>query len=420
MIEDAELLRRYAEEKSEDAFAELVRRRIGLVYAVALRRTSGNAQGAADATQQVFVDLANKAHSLSRRPVIVGWLYRSAQFAAADVLRTERRRQAREQEAHHMQEIENQATEPPWDDLRPVIDELMNEMNERDRDVVLLRFFDGRPFAEIATHLRLTENAARMRVERALEKLRAALARRGVTSTTAALGLALGSQAIAATPAGLIATATGAALAGGTSAAAIGLGAFMGMTKLQVGVVAVVGLTGAIGLVSQGQANADLRRELAAVQAELSMSAPLRAENRQLSVMAAEAEVLRRDDQELQRLAQRVAEAQKRAAERQATDARSARELAQQAQVQAAQDREAQIVAYMQERDRQMTDEVDRMNALGKILAREYQVLAEQVNAPSLTPEARLRSRKYCGQSTPHFRRSNARCRPTSRPVAKI
>src|SRR5687767_10440566 len=95
MIEDAELLRRYAEEKSETAFAELVRRRIGLVYSVALRRTRGDAAAAADATQQVFVDLARKAVVLCRRPVLAGWLYRSAQFAAADVMRAERRRQSR-------------------------------------------------------------------------------------------------------------------------------------------------------------------------------------------------------------------------------------------------------------------------------------------------------------------------------------
>lgn len=104
MIDDAELLRRYAATRADEAFAELVRRRIGLVYSVALRHT-GDAQRAEDVTQRVFVDLARKAAALGERPVLVGWLHRSARFAATDVVRSERRRQAREQEAHTMQQI---------------------------------------------------------------------------------------------------------------------------------------------------------------------------------------------------------------------------------------------------------------------------------------------------------------------------
>ena len=104
MIEDTELLRRYANEKSEYALAELVRRRIDLVYSVARRQVGGDAQLAEDVTQRVFADLARKAAALSGRTVLSGWLYRSAQFAAADVVRAERRRRAREQENQIMEE----------------------------------------------------------------------------------------------------------------------------------------------------------------------------------------------------------------------------------------------------------------------------------------------------------------------------
>ena len=105
MTEDSELLRRYAEKKSQDAFAELVRRRIGLVYAVAVRQCGGDAHLAEDVTQKVFADLARKAAELAGRPVLSGWLYRSAQFAASDVVRGERRRRAREEENHIMNDI---------------------------------------------------------------------------------------------------------------------------------------------------------------------------------------------------------------------------------------------------------------------------------------------------------------------------
>src|SRR4051812_18722784 len=126
MIEDTELLRRYAREKSEDAFAELVRRRIDLVYSVARRQVGGDAQLAEDVTQRVFADLARKATTLSHRVVLSGWLYRSAQFAATDTVRAERRRRAREQENQIMEEACAASDEQAdWERLRPMLDEVL-------------------------------------------------------------------------------------------------------------------------------------------------------------------------------------------------------------------------------------------------------------------------------------------------------
>jgi RNA polymerase sigma factor (sigma-70 family) len=315
-LEDSELLRRYADQGSEAAFAELVRRRIGLVYAVALRQTRGDWHRAEDATQAVFTDLARKAASLARRPVLVGWLHRSAQFAAAGLIRAEQRRHAREQEAHTMEKIfAGDAPAPDWEKLRPLLDEALNEMDERDRDAILLRYFDGRPFAAIGGRLRLTEGAARMRVERALARLHAALARRGITSSAAALGLALGQHVGVAAPAGLAATVTGGALAASAAGAGGWLAAFMGVTKLQAVIVGGVVVAGTVGFISQATTNAGLRRETAAQRESQQAVAALRDENRRLASAAAEVEALRRDDAAYQRLAQRVAEAKKANAE---------------------------------------------------------------------------------------------------------
>jgi RNA polymerase sigma factor (sigma-70 family) len=232
MTEDDQLLRRYAEFRSEEAFAELVRRRIGLVYSVAFRRTR-DAHRAEDVAQAVFTDLARKAASLSHRTVLVGWLYRSAHFAATDVVRAELSRTRREMDAHIMQEVLRQDDpDPAWEKLRPVLDQVLSELNEHDRDAILLRFFDGRPFADIGARLHLSENAARMRVERALDKLHALLSRRGITSTTAALGTILAQQATAATPAGLAATVTGAAMASVGAASTIGVLQLITTTKM--------------------------------------------------------------------------------------------------------------------------------------------------------------------------------------------
>ena len=146
MIDDADLLRRYANDGSEEAFAELVRRRIGLVYGVALRHTL-DSHRAEDVTQTVFLALARKAGGLAQRPVLIGWLYRSARFAASDSVRMERRRQQRDQETHAMQQINQSARDPEWDKIRPVLDEMLSKIGSVDRDAILLRFVDGQPFA---------------------------------------------------------------------------------------------------------------------------------------------------------------------------------------------------------------------------------------------------------------------------------
>ncbi len=232
MIEDIELLRRYVETSSETAFAELVQRRIGLVYSVALRQVGGDAHLAQDVTQRVFADLARKAKTLVSRPALSGWLYRSTHFCASDLVRAERRRRAREQASELMHPIQATNGVAQWDRLRPLLDDAMNDLNNTDRDAVALRFFEGRAFAEIGRALRLTEDLARKRVERALDKMAAALARRGVKSTSAALAIALAEQAAFAAPVGLATAVTSTALAGAHAATGWSLSAFLASHKL--------------------------------------------------------------------------------------------------------------------------------------------------------------------------------------------
>src|SRR3954468_2537673 len=107
MVDDAELLRCYAEEKSEAAFAEWVQRHVDLVYSAALRRLQGDAHAAADVTQQVFTAAARQARALARDHVVLpGWLYRTTRNVAVDFVRAESRRRAREQAAHMKNEFD--------------------------------------------------------------------------------------------------------------------------------------------------------------------------------------------------------------------------------------------------------------------------------------------------------------------------
>jgi RNA polymerase sigma factor (sigma-70 family) len=265
MDNDATLIQRYLD-GSQPAFAELVRRHIDAVYASALRRLAGDTHLANDVTQKVFTTLAAKAAVLRGRSSIIGWLYTSAQFEASKTVRSEQRRRTREQKAHAMQIIEeSEAENPDWSALRPVIDQAMGGLKEVDRDALLLRFFEARTLAQVGEALGLTENAARMRVDRALDKLREALAGHGIKSTASALTAVLSTQVVAAAPAALATTVTHTALA----SAATGGGAalvFMGMTKLQLGLVSVLAATGGATLWQQHAEGARLQADIAVLE----------------------------------------------------------------------------------------------------------------------------------------------------------
>lgn len=217
-MDDATLLRSYVDERSEAAFTELVRRHVDLVYHAALRQAGGDAHSAEEIAQNVFVALVRKAASLKNHTALTGWLFTATQLAAREYRRAELRRRLREQKAYAMNETELPENDAGWSQLRPVIDEALGELKPRDREAILLRFFENRTYAQVGEVLRLSENSTRMCVDRALEKLRGALSRRGVASTASALAGVLTGSAAQAAPTGLVQQISGAALAAGATA----------------------------------------------------------------------------------------------------------------------------------------------------------------------------------------------------------
>jgi RNA polymerase sigma factor (sigma-70 family) len=282
MTDDAELLSRYAAEQSEAAFAELTRRHVDLVHSAALRLMNGDMHAAQDVTQQVFTEVARQSKRLARHPALVGWLYTTTRLMALRMNRTEQRRQAREQEANMMNQLLHDDTPPvDWNRFRPVIEDAMHELDDRDRHAVLLRYFQNKTLNEVGAALNLTENAARMRVDRALDKLRGKLARHGITTTAAALAAVVAANAVQAAPAGLAATISAAAFAGSAVQASTLIVATktIAMTTLQKTIVAAA-LAAAVGTgiyaVHQG---AQLRGQLRSLEEQ---QAPLTAQIQQL------------------------------------------------------------------------------------------------------------------------------------------
>jgi RNA polymerase sigma factor (sigma-70 family) len=171
MLSDAQLLDRYAQHRSESAFTELVQRHISVVYSAALRETSGEVSLAEDITQAVFVELARNSSRLSRHPALAGWLYTSVRRMAGSSRRAEGRRRQRELAAHTMNEVLSSGSpDPIWQQVRPVLDDAMHELSDSDRTAVVLRFFEDQSLRDIGLALGLGEDAARKRVDRALEK----------------------------------------------------------------------------------------------------------------------------------------------------------------------------------------------------------------------------------------------------------
>lgn len=281
MMTDDQLLRRFVDEHSEAAFTELVQRHLPLVRATALRRVGGDAHAADDVTQQVFVALARKAAALRGHATLAGWLYTATHHATADWVRREQRRKQREITASSMHPSDSPAapSAAEAERLRPLLDDALVTLKADEREAIVLRFFSGRTFSEIGATLALSEEAARKRVDRALEKLHATMLRRGVTSTLAALGGALSAASIPPVSAGLATQVAGAALA---KAAAPSLASAL-VAALWPAAAAATLAGGAFGVFAQHQANAEAAAALAARESQLTaMIAATEAEQGQL------------------------------------------------------------------------------------------------------------------------------------------
>ncbi len=280
MAHDSELTKALVEGNAEAALGELVRRHVDLVYATALRQVGRDAHLAEDVVQVVFARFVHRAAALRDRESLGGWFYTTAHHVAANVVRGERRRKDRELEAQTMENIRPTAElGTDWSRLQPVLDDAMHEINERDRDAIRLRYFERMPVAAIGARLGVTENAAAKRLERALEKLRVRLTRRGITSTGLALAAVLEGQASVTAPAGLAASVTSLVLTGaaaGTITAEWTIFTFMSTAKITFGLIgsAVVLGTGATLITAQARntetALTDSIRRQGALNAKLS------------------------------------------------------------------------------------------------------------------------------------------------------
>ncbi len=306
---DAQLLRAYAEHGAEAAFAEIVARHTDLVYSAALRQVY-SPDLARDVTQSVFTDLARKAREvsfkLSPEASLVGWLYRGTRFAARDLNRTEIRRTQRERQAMEQVHSDSGTGVPPvWSEIAPHLEAALDELDDTDRDAVLLRYFKNHDLRTVGTTLGISDDAAQKRVSRAVERLREFFAKRGVSVGTSGLAVVISANAVQAAPVGLALTISTAAALTGTAlatTATVTATKAIAMTAIQKTVItATIAVLAGVGIYETRQA-AQLRDQVQTLQQQ---QTPLTEEIRQLQTEHDEAVrqlvALREDNERLNR-----------------------------------------------------------------------------------------------------------------------
>ena len=230
-MDDLMLLREYATRNSEAAFETIVTRRVGFVYAAALRQVR-DPHLAEEITHAVFIILAQKAGRISDKTILAGWLFKTTRFAAIAQTRELVKRQRRELEVFMQSEIQSATPDPFWEQMSPLLDEALATLGETDRQAALLRFFENKSLAEVGSHLGTGEDTARKRVSRALEKLRKFFSKRGVVSTTAIIAGAISANSVQAAPVALAKSVTAVALAKGAAASGSTLTLIKGALKI--------------------------------------------------------------------------------------------------------------------------------------------------------------------------------------------
>src|SRR6185312_8094507 len=213
MSTDALLLQDYAKAKSQDAFTELLRRHLDLVYSAALRQVR-SPQLAEEVAQSVFTDLARAADKLKPDTILTAWLYQVTRRTAIDVIRRESRRQARERLAVEMAAMNTAAD---WNYIEPLLEDAMDTLDETDRAAILLRYFENKSLREVGQTLGASDDAAQKRVTRAVDRLRDFFSKRGLTIGAGGLVVLISANAVHAAPTVLAGTISSAVILAGTA-----------------------------------------------------------------------------------------------------------------------------------------------------------------------------------------------------------
>ncbi len=310
---DWELLLRYRRNQAEEAFAELVRRHVNLVYSAALRQVRAP-QLAEEIAQSVFSDLARQTDRLRADTVLAAWLHQVTRRTAIDVVRREARRQLREQIATEMNALNT--PDASWTQIEPLLDEAVSALDDADRAAVVLRYFENKSLREVGQQLGVSDDAAQKRVSRAVERLREFFAKRGVAAGASGLAAVISANAVQAAPVGLaltLASAAGLSGASLTATAAVTTKAIAMTTFQKTIVAAALTIVAGAGLYEawqtsrrQHEVQAFQRQEASLREQLQQLHQTLAAATNQIAALSADNQRLNRNTTELLKLRNEV------------------------------------------------------------------------------------------------------------------
>ncbi len=239
--DEMNLLRKWTANRDRQALGELIRRHIDFVYATA-RRQVRDAHLAEDVTQAVFILLLQKAHRIKNEAAMTSWLFTTTRFAAANALKVLRRR--RYYENHATQHADHEQTD---DESLALLDQAIEHLSRTDQACVVMSFLQQKTHAEVGAAVGISEEAARKRIARAVERLRAFFTSRGAVMSSVAAITSLAAQSKA--PAALVESTLNIAvlsqpIAGGSAAGAIakGVAQMIFTSKLKLAAAACIAL----------------------------------------------------------------------------------------------------------------------------------------------------------------------------------
>ena len=201
---DADLLRRFARDRNEFAFAALVRRHGPAVWATC-GRVLGNRQDTEDAFQATFLLLAQRAGELEEPASVGGWLYGVAVRTAREARAAAARRRAKERTAPPRP---TWAPDPARDEALAALDEEVGGLPEPFRAAIVLCDLMGKPRAAAAAELGCAEGTVASRLARGRALLAARLSRRGIGMPAGGVAAVLAADTVAAVPPTLAASTT--------------------------------------------------------------------------------------------------------------------------------------------------------------------------------------------------------------------